>query len=795
MRERVPLYLDDLLAILAASYKPTGGSSPSSHPALSLAGGSDPILSLNTSTQILSLGDVATQAELNAHAALAGAHHDPVTAGDGVEVAGQVVAVDLAASSGLQFSAGDLALGTPGASSVSSTNAVTASSHTHAITWSSNPGIASRILGTNSAGQLQLQELYIGAGSRFLDGLGGGEYMEVLHYGAGYVVNSSGLLVLADALSAVQGITLYTKAGLLSTITSGAGLAGLRLSAGAGDLTLRAAAGDVVMDPSGVVTMDPAGAEVLPANGYEVNLGAFDQKWLELHAAELWVSNLVADNAVATIGGRILVAPTTTLTQDLDNASASMVVKHNEMAIGDRVFMEARGQVEFMAITSGPTGAGPYTYGLTRNLDGSGANNWTAGDAVVNLGTTGDGWIDIYARAGISSGGIGPSLVGYKRLSSTYNDWAERWVIGNLDGKYDYSAFVFGFAAGDPAGAWLSIDESAGFRVNNGAVNLGAWDASGNVRIGRTGAGQGNVYISGGAVQVRENTTPRIQLLANGDVILGEVATNSANALWDASAGRLEFRGGTAGTVVQAYVDTSGAIVAGGGDVVLDQDGIYVNISNAIGSLDNSLNFGTPGNVQGYLSAFYTVDPVDTSFMRLFLNNPGAGTNPLIDLTAGDFSGQGLINLQADQINVQADLSVTQDVIFYGNLISNKGGSDLTVYGVHPAATPYTNTGWDGDTKTSANNGWLTANNLFPSVPTAAKAIFVRVSVSSSTAGDYVTLGGNSTAGNAAIVCRAQVAGQYNDGSGLVPLDGSGRFYFTASGSLSVFLQVHGYLV
>ena len=82
-------------------------------------------------------------------------------------------------------------------------------------------------------------------------------------------------------------------------------------------------AGNLTILPAGDIVLDPTGLDVLPGAGYEVNLGALTNKYLTLHAAELWVETLVAQETMATIGGRILVGPTTMLTSDLSAASES----------------------------------------------------------------------------------------------------------------------------------------------------------------------------------------------------------------------------------------------------------------------------------------------------------------------------------------------------------------------------------------------------------------------------------------------------------------------------------------
>src|SRR5690606_11660297 len=140
--------------------------------------------------------------------------------------------------------------------------------------------------------------------------------------------------------------------------------------------------GNLTLQPAGDITIDPVGNDALPATDYDINLGALSKKYLTLHAAELWVETVAAQNPIATDGGRILVGPTTYLSRDMGTGDTTIYVRHNQMVSGDRAYMEAEGKVEFFAITSGPTtiSATEYSYTVTRNLDGSGANIWYAGD-------------------------------------------------------------------------------------------------------------------------------------------------------------------------------------------------------------------------------------------------------------------------------------------------------------------------------------------------------------------------------------------------------------------------------
>jgi len=198
--------------------------------------------------------------------------------------------------------------------------------------------------------------------------------------------------VLASA--GVGTLPVYTADPIVTTLTGQTSVSTPTLTYSGGNLTI---------NPSGDVLFDPTGNDLLPVVGYDLNVGSLSKKWLTLHAAELWVETLVAQETIATIGGRVLVGPTTTLTADLTSGATTIQVKHNQIANGDRLVLQANGLIEWMAVTSAPSGsAGAYTYSVTRNLDGSGANAWTAGDAVFNTGTTGDGFIDLYSIGAVT---------------------------------------------------------------------------------------------------------------------------------------------------------------------------------------------------------------------------------------------------------------------------------------------------------------------------------------------------------------------------------------------------------
>lgn len=328
--------------------------------------------------------------------------------------------------------------------------------------------------------------------------------------------------VRTDGTSAATLLYLKTSSGTTGWVPA-AGVTGSGTADYLPKWTTATALGDSVIAQSGsnlglgtttTTYKVTAGGTTAPSTGYAYDLGAYLNKWLTVHAAELRVETLVATDTMATIGGRLTIAPTTQLTADLAAAGTTLSVKHNLLASGDVVRLEANGNVEWVAITQAPQGSGPYTHTITRNLDGTGANDWVAGDAVLNTGTTGDGYIDLYAdHSTRSAADYGPTIVGNVRTGTTYSDLEERWAIGNLDGVFGYSATTYGAAFGSPSAAWLKIDPTNGLRIGNNTTT--------NVQI----AADGTATLSGIAAA-------SLVLGSAGYVRQGQTAFDTGTGFW-----------------------------------------------------------------------------------------------------------------------------------------------------------------------------------------------------------------------------------------------------------------------
>lgn len=322
------------------------------------------------------------------------------------------------------------------------------------------------------------------------------------------------------------------------------------------------------------VTM-ASGVHVLPIVTHTSDVGALTKKVRTLYASELTVETLVAQDVIATIGGQVIVAPTTLLTADLASGGTTITVKHNTLSNGDRIVLKDTGNVEWMAIASVAGGTpGLYTYTVTRNLDASGANDWIIGDAVVNTGTTGDGYIDLYALTGLVPGTTaGPTIAFNARTGTTWSDIATRGAVGNLNGLYGYVAETYGVAFGNPATSNIVIDAVDGFRARSSTTDriklaidgsgflantLIAWDTGGNLTV------TGNATIAGWEIG-----TTYIRAAADDVGISSAVTGGDDIRFWagDSTMASAEFRVTEAGALTATSATITGTVTATAGTI------------------------------------------------------------------------------------------------------------------------------------------------------------------------------------------------------------------------------------
>jgi hypothetical protein len=380
---------------------------------------------------------------------------DDNIAGTGLSILAKVLSVDNSTvgsgltGDGLVWDAGntEIDLGTPGTLTVATSDAVTASSHTHAITTSDNPGANAIILASNSSGYLELERLGVGVSPALpLHVFGAVTTQMRLAYDGSNFTNFNQqadgdlqIISTTDLILSPSGGELIVNADLGVNVIAPAYALQVRDTAlpqvrfeydasnygtfsvdATGDMTIGAIK-NLEISPAGDVIFNPTTNDVYPENNYDLNLGLHNKQWLTLHAAELHVGTLVAEDILATIGGRILVGPTTELITDINDTVTTITVEHNEMVQGDIVYLQKApdgiAQVEFMYIDSAAVANGDnWDYTVLRNVDSSTADSWSAGDAVFNTGALGDGFIDMYSFSGVNPGTtVGPTVVGNVR--------------------------------------------------------------------------------------------------------------------------------------------------------------------------------------------------------------------------------------------------------------------------------------------------------------------------------------------------------------------------------------------
>jgi len=131
-------------------------------------------------------------------------------------------------------------------------------------------------------------------------------------------------------------------------------------------------------------------------------------------------------------------------------------------------------------------------------------------------------------------------------------------------------------------------------------------DAAGNLRIGSDLSGPGGTHFSIFSKEGAYNG----ETFGEGDLLIGDNSANKANIWWDKSSGYLFFRGGQTYTL---YINTAGALEAGGGAVVLNENGMLIgsNVNDVVIPDD-------PGNAARFgLSDTITLTQLVSSYAEL----------------------------------------------------------------------------------------------------------------------------------------------------------------------------------
>lgn len=192
--------------------------------------------------------------------------------------------------------------------------------------------------------------------------------------------------------------------------------------------------------------------------------------WRKAYIAEI-DALVLAEQTISMVGGWLIVGKDQgTLPADLASGATTCNFGKS-MTNGDVVRMKNATQEEYLRVGALVSGT---TYNVTRNLDGSGANDWIAGTAFHVLGQAGNGWLELNAYDT-------PRMSVFTQNSTTYSDKTERVRIGDLKDWDGNSASRYGLAVGDYAGGnyfryypYNAGDANSGLTLKSGSggVNI-----------------------------------------------------------------------------------------------------------------------------------------------------------------------------------------------------------------------------------------------------------------------------------------------------------------------------------
>lgn len=486
-----------------------------------------------------------------------------------------------------------LAMGTPSLLSVISANSASGTTHSHAITSSSNPGAVASILATDASGFLTIPRLTL-TDRLLINALTANLFLK--DTSTGFQVATTG--IVTPQTGNIWRNTSYTS-----------GVRGWNIDD----------AGNVEFQDG--IFRGELRSSVFKVSEISATAGTF--------GVFKSAANLEADFTTPA-------STSTSFAFSAKNSDAGGMLFELNDVVRFKTWTGA-GISDAWATITARTNAGAYTnYTATLN-SGSTSATFRAGTGVVDYGPSGTGFITLSADGTVGSS---PNLTMATHAGSPWTTQTTLLRAGNLNGSFGYATNVYGVGIGQygAAQSWLTFDTTNGLRIGNNTTTLANWDTSGNILLGQTGAGQGNVYISSGALQMRVGTTVFGQWDTSGNATFGNVATNQANVYWNSVNDRLEFRGSTNGTVVQSYIDTDGAFTAGAGAVKLNQSGLSFDSSESEGTV----LWQDPGNNNAFVQLEHTSDAGASRFhIDAFNSLTGASTTKEagINLTAQGNTG------------------------------------------------------------------------------------------------------------------------------------------------------------
>jgi hypothetical protein len=531
----------------------------------------------------------------------------------------------------------------------------------------------------------------------------------------------------------------------------------------------------------------------------------------EAHISAMYGTRFVEETIQVAGGTWIIPKLTATLADSLTNVSDFLVTTEPvDFAANDILILKDIGKSEYMRVISEYiTYSDKMHWLVERHVDGGSIEPWDAGQAVADIGYGNDeGYL-------VASGGDEASFSVW-RTGTGYANRREVARLGNLNGYVGVTADRWGLGVGQSAD-----NEYMRYTPEDGLLIRGTIQAD-------------DGYLQNLTVQ------GLLSLNTSGELRAG----NTTNGLRFGYLTDGYYLRGVGGGATQFELRASnGKAYAGGGNVILDADGVHVltaanfdernsfsifdtGLDSEIGGLWGRFDAGGPASEVYLESRAYKALSVDFSRVLIaasvftaggVLEGQAAielltGLSPRIELLPGNgdifyvgggkvtwdgyFSSDGGIYSGRDADPGDGNVAYT------GALKSYKNATEYAVYGFVPLAAPLTSTSWDGDARSTTGKTKIDLSAVF-GAPAGVKAVLCDVAIrdSGSAAGDcYLVLSPNATSGSGLLTdCSGQANDSWERDSLIVPCDANGDIYFQNAASdastMDVYLTIWGYWI
>lgn len=451
-----------------------------------------------------------------------------------------------------------IAMGVPATLAVASVNSASGTTHSHAITSSSNPGAAARLLATDALGYLTIPRLTL-TDRLLINALTANLYLKD---------TSTGFQ------SATTNVVTPQPNNIWRNTTYVSGLSGWNIDD----------AGRVEFEDG--LFRGELKSSVLTVNEIQATAGTLG----------VFYSASTLDTACTTAASL-----EGSFNFNAKNSDAGQML----FSVNDVVYFKTwtgSGTSVAWAVITARVDHSTYTTYTATLKSGSTSTTFPAGTAIADYGPSGTGFITLSADGTVGSS---PNMTMATHAGSPWNAQTILMRAGNLNGSYGYASDIYGVGIGqyDVSQSWLTFDTTNGLRIGNGTNILGQWDSSGNVTMGQVAPGTRNIYIPFGEnMQFRSYLTTYLTISGVG-VIVGQdgigsnitVDTTNGLRMRDDTTVRLQLALDGSGYLANSLIawDTSGNLTVSGNATI----GGFSIGSDYI--RDNANSFGLASTVTG----------------------------------------------------------------------------------------------------------------------------------------------------------------------------------------------------